>query len=147
MPPRTLKKQRARRDMKRARGERFVARKKTEAAAAAAAISSHLQLDLSDGVERDPAGLCAGLAEGLVPHEGPSVVGHEADDAARRLLGAAAVVFKDLEAVRQHDLRATGGDVCHTRTQTRRSAGTDSGNIEVEIEIEAKRWVSIKEQR
>lgn len=65
---------------------------------------SHLQLDLGDGVKWDPAGLCAGLAEGLVPHKCPSVVGHEADHAAGRLLGAAAVVLEDLEAVREHNL-------------------------------------------
>lgn len=72
-------------------------------------ISSHLELDLGDGVERDPAGLCAGLAERLVPHKGPSVVGHETDHAARRLLGAAAVVLQDLEAVREHDLHSKNG--------------------------------------
>ena len=67
---------------------------------------SHLQLDLGDGVEWDPAGLCAGLAERLVPHKRPSVVGYEADDAARRLLRAAAVVLQDLQAVREHDLHS-----------------------------------------
>lgn len=67
-------------------------------------MKSHLQLDLSDGVERDPASLSAGLPERLVPHESPSVRGHEADDAARRLLGAAAMVLQHLEAVREHDL-------------------------------------------
>ncbi len=107
------------------------------AAAAAAAVSSHLQLHLCDGVKRDPAGLCAGLAKGLVPHESPSVVGDEADDAARRLLRAAAVVLEDLEAVRQHDLRATGRDVRPIRGRKRGGRpGWMWGNIEIEIEIE-----------
>lgn len=65
----------------------------------------HLEFDLVDGVQWDPAGLSPRLTEGLVPHKGPPVVRHEPYYATRRLLRAPTVVLQYFQAVRQHDLR------------------------------------------
>lgn len=90
----------------------------------------HLKLDLGDGVERDPASLGPGLTERLVPHKGPSVVGHEADNPARGLLGAAAVVLEHLEAVGEHDLRTKGVCRC-TRRRTNATSSTPTAHLRI----------------